>query len=48
MDDDSISYDRVPTTYQHKGCRDIVTSLPSVLPFEASFKLQEGFTDMSQ
>ena len=33
---------------QCKGCSDIVTSLPSVLPFEVSLQLQEGFTDMSQ
>ena len=40
--------DPVPTTNQHKGCSDIVTSLPSVLPFEVSLQLQEGSTDMSQ
>ena len=31
-----------------KGCSDIVTSLPSVLPFGVSLQLQEGSTDMSQ
>ena len=40
--------DRAPTTNQRKGCSDIVTSLPSVLPFEVSLQLQEGSTDMSQ
>ena len=33
---------------KRKGCSDIVTSLPSVLPFEVSLQLQEGSTDMSQ
>ena len=40
--------DRAATTNQRKGCSDIVTSLPSVLPFEVSLQLQEGSTDMSQ
>jgi len=31
-----------------KGCSDIVTSLPSVLPFGVSLQLHEGSTDMSQ
>src|ERR1700752_3103558 len=34
--------------HQRKDCSDIVTSLPSVLPFEVSLQLQEGSTDMSQ
>jgi hypothetical protein len=40
--------DRAAATNQRKGCSDIVTSLPSVLPFEVSLQLQEGSTDMSQ
>ena len=47
LDLDELS-DPVPTTNQRKGCSDIVTSLPSVLPFEVSLQLQEGSTDMSQ
>src|SRR6516225_5550185 len=44
---DSIVRSR-PRNHQRKGCSDIVTSLPSVLPFEVSLPLQEGSTDMSQ
>ena len=40
--------DPAATTNQRKGCSDVVTSLPSVLPFEVSLQLQEGSTDMSQ